>query len=201
VTVSHVTVVGGENGISVYGYHGVDFDHVTVVRPKLDGIHVRRAAVTIRDCTVDMRGVTLGQGIDVSFNSDLGMTMIDHCNVIGGQDGIVTHSSMAMVSHNRVEATTMRRISRTAMSMGEVGRDHVATPLVIGILWGDRSMSTSAKNRVVGTRADTSTGGETRAGLPIEVWFGSEAELGTNQLVDNKSGVGSFLGSTIERKR
>jgi hypothetical protein len=200
VTISHVTVVGGENGISVYGYDGVDFDHVTVVRPKLDGIHVRRAAVTIRDCTVDMRGVTLGQGIDVSFNSDLGMTMIDHCNVIGGQDGIVTHSSMAMVSHNRVEATTMRGISMTEMSMGEVEHNHVENALGIGILCGDRSMCTIAKNRVVGTRADRSTGGETRAGLPIEVWFGSEAELGANELVDNKSGVGSFLGSTIERK-
>jgi hypothetical protein len=201
VTISHVTVVGGENGISVYGHDGVDFDHVTVVRPKLDGIHVRRAAVTIRDCTVDMRGVTLGQGIDVSFNSDLGMTMIDHCNVIGGQDGIVTHSSMAMVSHNRVEATTMRGISMTEMSMGEVEHNHVQNAVGIGILCGDRSMCTIAKNRIVGTRADTVTGGETSAGLPIEVWFGSEAELGTNELVDNKGGVGSFLGSTIERKR
>ena len=199
VTISHVTVVGGENGISVYGYDGVDFDHVTVVRPKLDGIHVRRAAVTIRDCTVDMRGVTLGQGIDVSFNSDLGMTMIDHCNVIGGQDGIVTHSSMAMVSHNRVESTTMRGISMTEMSMGEVEHNHVENALGIGILCGDRSMCTITKNRIVGTRADTATGGETSAGLPIEVWFQSEAELGTNDLVDNKGGVGSFLGSTIER--
>jgi hypothetical protein len=200
VTVSHVTVVGGENGISVYGYDGVDFDHVTIVRPKLDGIHVRRAAVTIRDCTVDMRGVPMGQGIDVSFNSDLGMTMIDHCNVIGGQDGIVTHSSMAMVSHNHVEETTLRGISMTEMSMGEVEHNHVEDALGIGILCGDRSMCTIAKNRVVGTRADMSTGGATRAGLPIEVWFESEAELGTNELVRNESGVGSFLGSTIERK-
>jgi hypothetical protein len=200
VTISHVTVVGGENGISVYGHDGVDFDHVTVVRPELDGIHVRRAAVRISHCTVDMRGVQLGQGIDVSFNSDLGMTMIDHCNVLGGQDGIVTHSSMAMVSHNRVEATTMRGISMTEMSMGEVEHNHVENALGIGILCGDRSMCTIAKNRVVGTRADASTGGATRAGLPIEVWFGSEAELGTNELVRNKGGVGSFLGSTIERK-
>jgi hypothetical protein len=200
VTVSHVTVLGGENGISVSGYDGVDLDHVTVVGAKLDGIHVRRAAITIRNCTVDMRGVPMGQGIDVSYNSDLGMTMIDHCDVIGGQDGIVTHSSMAMLSHNHVEATTLRGISMTEMSMGEVEHNHVEDALGIGILCGDRSMCTIDKNRVVGTRADTSTGGATRAGLPIEVWFGSEAELGTNELVRNKSGVGSFLGSTIERK-
>jgi len=201
VTVSHVTVVGGENGISVYGYEGVDFDHVTVVHPKLDGIHVRRSAVTIRDCTVDMRGVALGQGIDVSFNSDLGMTMIEGCNVIGGQDGIVTHSSMAMLSHNHVEATTMRGISMTEMSMGDIERNHVRNALGIGILCGDRSMCTIDKNRVVGTRVDEKSGGTTRAGVGIEVWFGSEAEVGTNDLVGNKAGVASFLGSMIERKR
>jgi parallel beta helix pectate lyase-like protein len=201
VTISHVTVVGGENGISVYGFEGVDFDHVTVVHARLDGIHVRRAAVTIRDCTVDMRGVPLGQGIDVSFNADRGMTMIDGCTVIGGQDGIVTHSSMAMLSHNRVRATTMRGISMTEMSMGEVERNNVDDALGIGILCGDRSMCTISRNRVAHTRIDTASGGAMRAGVGIEVEFGAEAELGTNELVGNRGGVGSFLGSTIERER
>ena len=41
VTVSHVTVVGGENGIVVQGVKGVVLDHVTVVHARLDGIHVR----------------------------------------------------------------------------------------------------------------------------------------------------------------
>ena len=199
VTVSHVTVVGGENGISVYGFDGVDFDHVTVVHPQLDGIHVRRAAVVIRDCTVDMRGVTLGQGIDVSFNSDRGMTMVEGCTVIGGQDGIVTHSSMAMLSHNHVRATTMRGISMTEMSMGEVERNSVDDALGIGILCGDRSMCTISRNRVTHTRVDPASGGAMRAGVGIEVEFGAEAKLGTNELVGNRGGVGSFLGSTIDR--
>ena len=201
VTISHVTVIGGENGIAVSGVSGVLLDHVTVVHAKLDGIHVRRAAVTIRDCTVDMRGIPLGQGIDVSYNSDLGMTMVEGCNVTGGQDGIVTHSSMAMLRHNHVEATTLRGISMTEMSMGEVEHNHVENALGIGILCGDRSMCTIDKNRVVGTRVDTATGGATRAGVGIEVWFGSEAKLGTNELTGNPAGVGSFLGSLVEWKR
>jgi hypothetical protein len=200
VTISHLTVVGGENGILVQGYEGVVLDHVTVVRPKLDGIHVRRAAVTIRDCSIDMRGVPLGQGIDISYNSDRGMTTVKGCNIVGGQDGIVTHSSMAMLSHNHVRQTLMRGISMTEMSMGEVEHNTVERALGIGILCGDRSMCSIDKNRVVGTRVDTSTGGATSAGVGIEVWFGSEAELGTNELVDNPAGVGSFLGSLIERK-
>src|SRR5207248_3039101 len=44
VKISHVTVIGGENGIAVSGVSGVVLDHVTVVHAKLDGIHVRRAA-------------------------------------------------------------------------------------------------------------------------------------------------------------
>ncbi len=201
VTISHVTVIGGENGITVSGVSGVVLDHVTVVHAKLDGIHVRRAAVTIRDCTVDMRGIPLGQGIDVSYNSDLGMTMVEGCNVTGGQDGIVTHSSMAMLRHNHVESTTLRGISMTEMSMGEVEHNHVENALGIGILCGDRSMCTIDKNKVVGTRVDTASGGATRAGVGIEVWFGSEAKLGTNELTGNPAGVGSFLGSLVEWKR
>ena len=205
VTVSHVTVVGGQNGITVQGaglgVTGVELDHVTVVQAQLDGIHVRRAAVNIHDCTVDMSGAPLGQGIDISYNSDLGMTMVDGCTVTGGQDGIVTHSSMAMLSHNRVAATTLRGISMTEMSMGEVEHNDVQGALGIGILCGDRSMCTIDRNRVVGTRVDKQLGGATRAGVGIEVWFGSEAELGTNDLVGNPAGVGSFLGSSIERKR
>lgn len=200
VTVSHLTVIGGENGITIQNVDGVELDHVTVVRPKLDGIHVRRAAVSIRDCVVDMRGVQFGQGIDISYNSDLGMTMVDGCQVVGGQDGIVTHSSMAMLSHNHVESTGMRGISMTEMSMGEVEHNSVQDALGIGILCGDRSMCTIDRNHVTGTRVDTATGGETQAGVGIEVWFGSEAKLGSNELAGNRRGVASFLGSDVEPK-
>ena len=127
--------------------------------------------------------------------------MVDGCTVTGGQDGIVTHSSMAMLSHNRVAATTLRGISMTEMSMGEVEHNNVQGALGIGILCGDRSMCTIDENRVVGTRVDTASGGATRAGVGIEVWFGAEAQLGTNELVGNPTGVSSFLGSLIERKR
>jgi hypothetical protein len=199
VTLSHVTVYGGENGITVQNVDGVVLDHVTVVHAKLDGIHVRRAAVRIHDCTVDMRGVPLGQGIDISYNSDLGMTMVEGCNVAGGQDGIVTHSSMAMLSHNHVEATALRGISMTEMSMGEVEHNSVANALGIGILCGDRSTCTIDQNHVTGTRVDTASGGATRAGVGIEVWFGAEAKLGKNELVGNRGGIASFLGSLVER--
>jgi hypothetical protein len=95
----------------------------------------------------------------------------------------------------------MRGISMTEMSMGEVEHNNVQDALGIGILCGDRSMCSIKKNRVVDTRVDTAAGGATRAGVGIEVWFGAEAELGTNELIGNGAGVGSFLGSLVERTR
>ena len=44
-------------------------DGVTVSGSQLDGIHVRRSAVTIRNCTVDSLGNTYAQGIDISYAS------------------------------------------------------------------------------------------------------------------------------------
>ena len=84
--------------------------------------------------------------------------------------------------------------------MGEVEHNDVRDALGIGILCGDRSMCTIDRNRVADTRVDTESGGAMRAGVGIEVEFGAEAELGTNELTRSKGGVGSFLGSTIERK-
>ena len=62
VKISNVRVVGGENGISVDGYRNITLDHVSVAGSKLDGIHVRNTAVTIRSCSVDMRGSLSARG-------------------------------------------------------------------------------------------------------------------------------------------
>ena len=120
VEIENVTVVGGENGITVDSVHGTVLDGVSVSGAKLDGIHVRLANVMIKDCTVDMHGNSLGQGIDISYNMNLGMSMVEGCTVIGGMEGITTHSSMTMIMHDRVSGTEMRGISVTEMSMGSV---------------------------------------------------------------------------------
>ena len=65
----------------------------------------------IKDCTVDMHGNSLGQGIDISYNMNMGMSMVEGCTVIGGMEGITTHSSMTEIMHDRVSGTEMRGIS------------------------------------------------------------------------------------------
>jgi nitrous oxidase accessory protein NosD len=185
VQIRNVTVVGGENGITVDGVRGTVIDGVTVQGAKLDGIHVRLAGVVIRNCTVDMLGNRLGQGIDISFNMDLGMSMVEGCTVVGGQQGITTHSSATDIMGNRVSRTTGHAISVDEMSMGMASHNAVRDALGVGLYCGDRSMCMFDHNTVIGTRPDTSSGLRNRRGLAVLADFQSEADLWRNRLVAN----------------
>ena len=201
VTVSRVTVVGGEYGIEVDEVDRVVLDHVRVIRAKLDGIHVRRAAVTIKNCFVDMRGVRYGQGIDISFAIDKHESVVKGCRLIGGQEGIVTHSAMTMLTKNHVRETSLRGIAMTEMSMGAVHRNTVRDANGVGILCGDHSMCSIERNDVANTRSATENGDLTRAGFGIVVQLGAEAELHDNELARNPARLGVFFYSVVRWKR
>jgi hypothetical protein len=197
VTIRNVSVVGGENGISIEGYRDTMLDHVSVSGAKLDGIHVRLGGVMIKDCNVDMLGNEVGEGIDISYNMDMGMSMVEGCNVVGGMNGIVTHSSMTEIARNKVSRTKTMGISMTEMSMGMIQSNEVRGALGVGINCGDRSMCEIHKNVVIGTRSDAAGGNKTRAGFGVEVLFGSEAELHDNDLTKNAAQVGVFQNSSV----
>ena len=197
VTIRNVSVVGGENGISIEGYRDTMLDDVSVSGAKLDGIHVRLGGVMIKDCTVDMLGNELGQGIDISYNIDMGMSMVEGCNVVGGMNGIVTHSSMTEIAHNHVSRTQMMGISMTEMSMGTIRDNEVRGALGVGINCGDRSMCEIRKNVVIGTRSDSADGNKTRAGFGVEVLFSAEASLSDNKLQQNAASLGVFQDAIV----
>lgn len=198
VTISDVRVVGGEYGISVLGVRDVTLDHVTVERATLDGIHARHASVAIRHCKVDMRGMRDGQGIDISYGLIQGPSVVDHCTVVGGRDGIVMHGSMGTFVHNEVSGTAMTGISMVEMSMGEVLHNTVTSALGIGILCGDHSMCELEHNTVTGTRRDDLTGNKMRAGIALEVEFESEATVAHNRLFANPRALALFLGGFVD---
>jgi hypothetical protein len=177
--------------------HGTVLDGVSVSGAKLDGIHVRLADVMIKDCTVDMHGNTLGQGIDISYNTDMGMSMVEGCTVTGGMEGITTHSSMTEIMGDRVSGTALRGISVTEMSMGSVMDSTVTGALGIGIYCNDRSMCVIEHNTVVGTRADTASGNPTRDGVGVLADFQSEADLRGNELSANPVPTDAVMNSQI----
>jgi Right handed beta helix region len=199
VQIKGVTVIGGENGITVDGVRNTVLDDVTVQGAKLDGIHVRLAGVVIRDCTVDMLGNELGQGIDISFNMDMGMSMVEGCTVIGGQQGITTHSSMTDIMGNRVSRTTGEAISVDEMSMGMAAHNTVRDALGVALYCGDRSMCMFDHNTVVGTRSDDASGLRTRRGFAVLANFQSEASLWQNRFVANPVATGTVSNSILRK--
>jgi hypothetical protein len=196
VQIRNLTVVGGENGITVDGVRGTVIDGVTVTGAKLDGIHVRLAGVVIRNCTVDMLGNRLGQGIDISFNMDLGLSMVEGCTVVGGQEGITTHSSMTDIMGNQVSRTTGEAISVDEMSMGMASHNTVRDALGVALYCNDRSMCMFDHNTVVNTRPDSS-GLRTRRGFAVLAGFQSEANLWRNSFVANPVATGAFTNSIL----
>jgi hypothetical protein len=196
VTVRNVATIGGRYGIEVEDAEHVVLDRVTVAGASMDGIHVRRAQVTIKDCTVSSPpGFT--QGIDLSFNIDKSMSMIEGCTVVGGQHGIFVDSTNAVVRDNHVTATTYRAISMTEMAMGMIERNEITGAVGAGIECNDRSECMIEHNRISDMRPDRTNDDQTRKGWGIISNFGSDAELARNVLVGNARGVGTFIGGTI----
>lgn len=198
VQVRNLTVLGGTNGITVDGVHGTVLDNVTVQGARFDGIHVRSAGVMIRNCTVDMLGNQFGQGIDISFNMNMGMSMVEGCTIVGGMQGITTHSSMTEIVGNRVSRTSQQAIDVDEMSMGTASHNVIRDALGVGLYCNDRSMCMFDHNTVLGTRPDTSSGLKTQRGFGILASFESEADLWQNRLVANPVATGKVLNATIK---
>jgi Right handed beta helix region len=200
VTVKNVTVVGGENGITVDGVRDTVLDGVSVSGAKLDGIHVRFAGVVVKNCSIDMLGNELGQGIDISFNMGDGMSMVDGCTIVGGMEGITTHSSMSDLMNNKISRTTLDGISVTEMSMGMVMDNEVRDSLGVGIVCDDRSTCMIERNTVLDTRVDPS-GDPARSGIGVLSSFQSEADLWKNQLAANPVASFAVTNSEVLRQR
>ncbi|HEY7207997.1 MAG TPA: right-handed parallel beta-helix repeat-containing protein [Gaiellaceae bacterium] len=199
VTIRNLAVVGGENGIVVDGYHGVKIEHVAVSGAKLDGIHVRRAAVSIRDCSVATLDDEYGQGIDISYGADKGENSIMGCSIVGGLEGITVHSSNVMIGDNTVTGTRLNGIAVTEMSMGMVEHNQVRDGRSVGISCNDHSMCEIEHNVVVGMRPDGS-GNLWQLGFGVLASYNSEAELDDNDLASNPRPAAAVLDSQLERR-
>jgi hypothetical protein len=201
VVVKNVTVVGGMNGITVDGVDGTVLDGVSISGAKLDGIHVRSAGVMIKNCRIDMLGNPLGQGIDISFNMDMGMSMIDGCTIVGGMQGITTHSSMTDIVHNRVSRTQQQAISVAEMSMGTAMDNDIQDAVGVGLNCDDQSMCMFEHNVVVGTRDASADGNRSARGFGVLASFYSEAYVWDNELSANPVPIGTDTSSLIRRTR
>jgi parallel beta-helix repeat protein len=170
VTLKDVTVMGGENGIDVENADHVMLDGVHVLGVTLDGIHVRRGSVMVKDCHVSSPHGPWVQGIDISFAMDKQMSMIEGCTITGVREGIVTHWVMADIKHNHVSGTSLRGIDMGEMSMGTIEHNTVVDSKGVGILCLDHSECDIARNTISGAR------------LPIQEQYFAHAKLHKNTI-------------------
>jgi nitrous oxidase accessory protein NosD len=201
VSIRNVTVVGGENGIEVDDAHHVTLDEVRISGAKLDGIHVRRSSVAIRNCLIHSPAGDYAQGIDISFGFDLAPSRVEDCTVIGGREGIVTHFAHARVEDNRVSGTSLRALTLTEMSMAVVEGNDVRDSLGVGIFCGDYSECEIDDNSVQGIRPDHASGDTTRLGVGILAHYGAKAVLGNNDVSQSPGGTRAVLGAEISSNR
>jgi hypothetical protein len=195
VTVRDLTIVGGENAVDVLESEDVTLERVHISGAKLDGIHARLSSVTVRDCLVDAGANT--QGIDISFAMMLPPSVVDGCMVVGGAEGIVSHTANVDIRDNDVTGTSLRAITVTEMSMGMVDENRVRDALGVGIFCGDYSHCEIEDNFVWNTRPDYASADRTRLGFPIVAHYGAAATLRGNSLGQNARGAASFLRARI----
>jgi nitrous oxidase accessory protein NosD len=197
VTVRDVTVLAEVNGIEVDDAKNVLLERVEVSGATLDAIHVRRSSVTIRDCLVHSPRDEWAQGIDISFSIHRPPSLVEGCSIVGGLEGIVTHSALVEVRENRVRDTSLRGISITEMSMGSARENDVRNALGVGMYCGDYSHCLFEENVVSGTRPDMESSNGTRMGYAILSTFGAQATLGENELTENHRRTRAFAGARI----
>jgi hypothetical protein len=200
VTVRNVTVRGGEYGIHVEHADSVELDDVVVEGAELDGIHVRRSQVEIRDCAIRSLPAAYTQGIDISFGNDLAPSLVERCTVTGGLEGIVTHFARVLIRDNRVSNTELRAITMTEMSMGKIEDNEVADALGVGIFCGDYSHCEIEDNSVSDVSPDHGSGDRSRTGVAIQSHFGAEAELEGNEIRSSPGGIAASPDATIDHR-
>jgi nitrous oxidase accessory protein NosD len=192
VIVRDVEVVGGENGITVDGADNVLLDGVTVAGARLDGIHVRRSSVKIRDCQVHSLRSRYAQAIDISFVADMAPSLVEGCTLRGGLEGIATHFANVRIADNDVIGTRLRGIGVSEMSMASVDDNRVQGAVGVGIFCGDYSHCDITDNHVRGTRPDPASGDRARMGYDVVSHFWAIAELDDNELGSARP-VGTFV--------
>jgi hypothetical protein len=196
VTLRHVTVVGGDNGIDIEHADHIVLDHVRVIKSTLNGIRALDAGVMIHDCSVSSPAGPLVSGVLISYSMGRSMSMVSDCTIVGTREGIATHSSMVDVMHNHIVGTTERGILLGEMSMDMASHNSVEGAGGIGIICMDHSTCEIAHNTIAGAKVDGNQDA-TRRGVAIEAFFYAEAKVHHNTIIASPGGVQAFDNSTI----
>jgi hypothetical protein len=201
VNLADISVMGGETGIFVTRAVSVRLENVRVVGALRRGIDISQASVQLHRCEVTQLVSSFAWGIGVVNSMGWAPTSVEGCTVTGGQEGIVSHASTVFIRDNDVRSTTLRAISVTEMSQGDVDQNRIDQVVGTGVYCGDHSVCNVRDNRVRGTSPQPDTPVTWNAGYGAVVLYGSDAYFRGNDFQRVAvAGIGVFLDSAVSSR-
>ncbi len=202
VNLADINVMGGETGIYVTRASSVRLENVRVVGALRRGIDISQASVQLHRCQVTELVSPFAWGIGVVNSMGRAPTTIEGCAITGGQEGIVSHASTVFIKDNDVRSTTLRAISVTEMSHGDVDQNRIEEVVGTGLYCGDHSVCNLRDNRVRGTTPQPDTPVVWNAGYGAIVLYGSDAYFKGNDFQRVAvAGIGVFVDSAVSSRR
>jgi nitrous oxidase accessory protein NosD len=149
VSITDVTIEGGEPGVFVRRASGVTLSGLTIRGTAQHGIFAHDVEMHVVDCHISALNGVRPQGIEI-INSDARLTSsVEGCVIEGPMyEGIVSHVSRVSFLDNQVTGTERRGISITEMSVGEMTGNDVRDGSGAGLFCGDMSLCTIINNAV-----------------------------------------------------
>jgi hypothetical protein len=201
VNLADISVLGGETGILVTRASSVRLENVRVMGAFRRGIDISQASVQLHRCEITQLVSPFAWGIGVVNSMGRLPTTIEGCAITGGQEGIVSHASTVFIRDNDVRSTTLRAISVTEMSQGDVDQNRIEQVVGTGLYCGDHSVCNMRDNRVRGTMPQPDTPVTWNGGYGAVVLYGSDAYFKGNDFQRVAlSGIGVFLNSAVSRR-
>jgi hypothetical protein len=201
VNLADISVMGGETGILVTRASNVRLENVRVAGALRRGIDISQASVQLHRCEVTQLVSPFAWGIGVVNSMGRAPTTIEGCSITGGQEGIVSHASTVFIKDNDVRSTTLRAISVTEMSQGDVDQNRIDEVVGTGLYCGDHSVCNMRNNRVRGTAPQPDTPVTWNAGYGAVVLYGSDAYFKGNDFQRVAvAGIGVFLDSAVSTR-
>jgi hypothetical protein len=201
VNLAEISVMGGETGIFVTRASSVRLENVRVAGALRRGIDISQASVQLHRCQVSELISPFAWGIGIVNSMGRAPTTIEGCAVSGGQEGIVSHASTVFIRDNEVRSTTLRAISVTEMSQGDVDQNRIEQVVGTGLYCGDHSVCNLRGNRVRGAEAQPDSPVAWGAGYGAVVLYGADAYFQGNDFQRVAvAGIGVFVGSAIHSR-
>lgn len=201
VNLADIDVMGGETGVFITRASSVRLENVRVAGSFRRGIDISQASVQLHRCAVTQLESPYAWGIGIVNSMGRAPTTVEGCTVNGGQEGIVSHASTVFIRDNDVRSTTLRAISVTEMSQGDVDGNRIEAVVGAGLYCGDHSFCNLRGNSVRGTQAQPENPVAWGAGYGAVLLYGSDAYLEGNVFQQVAAGgVGVFNDSAIQKR-